>query len=162
MKYQKVLSIISFVLVMLTLLAALISDFVLFQDAILQFIGGILASIFLFIILCIALLASIILVFGIFLIKEHGFWPLSVTISAFKEIIADIEITKEQISTFVSIRIVFLVICVITLVLSIIAKSKRNDQTKVPLKGMSIVTMVFSILGIVSAASLLVISLTTF
>ena len=158
MKYQKVLSIISFILVLLALLTAFITDIVLFKDAILTFIGGIIASVFIFVIMIFAMIVSIIMIFGIFLLENYGFWPLSVTLDAFRDILNDIVITQEQVSTFISIRVVLLTICISTLIMSIIAKHKEEDQKKVPLKGMSIVTFVFSILGILSTASLLIIA----
>lgn len=158
MKYQKALSIISFILMIVALLTAVITDFVLFKDAIFTFIGAIVISIIIFIFLIFAMLVSFILIFGVFLVKENGFWPLSVTLGVFKDILNDITITSEQVSSFITIRIILLIICIITLVMSIIAKHKVKDQTKVPLKGMSVVTFIFSILGILSAASLLIIA----
>ena len=131
MQYKKVLSIISFVLVLLALFAALITDFVLFKDAILAFIGGVIASIFIFVVLLVAMVASIIFIFGIFLIEEYGFWPLTLTIEAFKDILNDIVITSDQISTFKGLRFVFLTICIITLIMSAGAKHKEGKE-KVP------------------------------
>ena len=162
MKYQKVLSIISFILVLIALLTAFITDFVLFKDAILTFIGGIIASVFIFVIMIFAMIVSIIMIFGIFLIENYGFWPLSVTLDAFRDILNDIVITQEQVSTFVAIRIILTVICVSTLIMSVVAKHKVEGQKKVPLKGMSIVTFVFSILGILSAFSLITIASLSF
>ena len=109
------------------------------------------------ILLCIAMVITCIFIFGIFLLKENGFWPLKVTIDAFKDIIHSIEITSEQISTFQTLRIVFLIVCITTLILSAIAKHQPKG-TKVPLRGMSVATFVLSILGILAAFSLLVIS----
>ena len=145
---------------MLTLATAIISDIVVFKDAILQFIGGIIATVFIFIIMIIAMIASIILIFGFFLLKENGFWPLQIALGAFRDILNDIEITSQQISTFKTLRIIFLIICIITLVLSIIAKHRKKEQKKkdIPLRGMSVTTFVFSILGIVTALSLLAIA----
>ena len=162
MKYQKVLSIISFILVLLALLTAFITDFVLFKDAILTFIGGIIASVFIFVIMLFAMIVSIIMIFGIFLLENYGFWPLSVTLDAFRDILNDIVITQEQVSTFVAIRIILTVICVSTLIMSVVAKHKVEGQKKVPLKGMSIVAFVFSILGLISALSLITIASFTF
>ena len=157
--YRKVLAIISFVLVLVILLMAIISDIAILAETILTFIFGTLFSVFAFVFLIIAMLASCILIFGIYLLKEHGFWPLDVSIKLYREILNDIHITPEQLQSLRGFRIAFLIICIIIFILSIIALHKdKTISEKVPLKGMSIVALILSILGILTAIGALAIT----
>ena len=155
MKAKRILAIISFSLVMVALLVAIITDIAVFSDVLKTFIGGIIISCIAFIVLIIFMLASIIMIFGIFLLKEYGFWPLNLSIQLFREILADIEIAPEQLSTFRGLRMVLLVICVIAFILAIIASSKGSNKEKPPLKPMSTIAIIFSILGFLVAVSML-------
>ena len=156
---KKALAIISFTVVMVTLAAAIISDIAIFMDAILMFIGGIIFSAIAFVILFVAMLVSFILIFGVYLAEQYGFWPLTLSFQFFKEILSDINITSEQISVFRGLRIAFLVICIITLIISIIARVKDPMiHEEIPLKGLSKAATVLSILGIVVAIGAIAIS----
>ncbi len=156
---KKALAIISFVTVMITLLVAIISDVVIFSEALGIFLGGTIISVIAFIILFVAMIVSFILIFGVYLVKEHGFWPLTLSFNLFKDILKDIQITPAQIATFRGWRIAFLVICVITMIIAIVALHKDEMiSKKVPLKGMSVCALILSILGILTAISLLVIT----
>ena len=157
MKYKKVLAIISFTLMMAALAFAFISDFVIFKDAIFGFIVSIFASVLVFLFMIILMILSIMLIFGVILLEQNGFWPLDFAKNTFHEMINDITITTSQISTFQALRVVILVICIATFVMSIIAMHKGEDK-KVPLKGMSVVTLIFSIFGILTAIGLLAIT----
>lgn len=159
MKRNKTLSIVAFSVMMATLLIAILSDFLIFSETILTFIGAVFISAIAFVFFIILMVVSVMLVFGIILLEDYGFWPLDLSIQAFKEILADIQITADQIAVFRGLRIGILIICLITFVLARIALHKDEDyQEKVPFKGMSIVTMIFSILGILVAIGMLVIS----
>lgn len=150
--YRKVLAIIAFTLVLVTLVVAIISDIAIFAETIMTFVFGTLFSVFAFFFLVIAMLASCILVFGIYLLKEHGFWPLDLTIKLYKEILDSIHLTEQQVITFRGFRIAFLIICVITFIMAIVALHKDElISPKVPLKGLSIVALILSILGIITA-----------
>ena len=157
MGYKKALSIISFILVMLALVTAIVTDIVIFKDAIVTFISAIIVGAATFVFMIIAMVLSIMLIFGVFLLEQNGFWPLDLAVNAFKEVLQDIVITPDQIHTFITLRIVLLIVCITTLVLSSIAKHHKKGE-KVPLRGMSIVTFIFSILGIVAAFGLIVIA----
>ena len=149
---KKACSIIAFVTVMLTLLAAIISDIAIFHEAIATFFGGILISIGAFVVLFFAMIASFILVFGVYLVKEYGFWPLDLSVKLFKEILGSIEINSQQVATFRGWRIAFLILCIFALIMAIIALHKDEMiSKKVPLKGMSVVALIFAILGIIAA-----------
>ena len=155
MKAKRILAIISFSLVMVALLVAIITDVAIFSDVLKTFVGGIIISCLAFIVLIIFMFASIIMIFGIFLLKEYGFWPLNLSIQLFREILADIEIAPEQLSTFRGLRVVFLIICIIAFILAVIASSKGKEKEKVPLKPMSTIAIIFSILGFLVAVSML-------
>ena len=156
---KKALAIISFSVTLTVLLAAIISDIAIFADAILTFIAGTIVAAVAFVFLIILMIMSCILVFGIIILQNHGFWPLNLTYEFYQEMLHDIKISPEQISLFQGLRIAFLIICIITLILASIALHKDEMiNEKVPLKGMSVVALIFSILGIVTAIGMLVIT----
>ena len=157
--HKKALSITSFIIVMVCLLTAIISDIAIFSNVLLTILGGIIISVIVFVFLVAAFVVSFILIFGFYLVGEYGFWPLNLSFSLFKEILNDIQITADQIATFRVFRIIFLVLCIIALILSIIALHKDEMiPGKVPLKGMSRVAMIFAIMGIVVAAGMLAVT----
>ena len=156
---KKACSIIAFVVVMLSLLTAIISDFVIFREAILAFFGGIIISIGAFIIFFAAMIVSCILIFGVYLLQQYGFWPIDLSVKFFKEVMGSIEITNQQIETFRGWRIVLLILCIFALVMAIIALHKDEIiKKKVPLKGMSVIALIFAILGIAAAIGAIAIS----
>ena len=156
---KKACSIIAFVTVILTLLAAIIVDFAVFSQVILTFIGGIFISAIAFVVLFILMIFSFALVFGFYLAEQYGFWPLTLSIQFFKEILADIKITPEQVAIFRGWRIAFLILCIFALIMAIIALHKDEMiSKKVPLRGMSVVAMIFAIMGIVSALGMIAIA----
>lgn len=147
---KKLLAIISFVLVIVCLLTAIISDFVIFSNVITTILGGIIISVIAFVIMLIGFVASIILIFGVYLIKSYGFWPIKAAFSLFKEILNDIEITASQVEAFKTVRIIIIVICLIAMIIAIVAMHKDEMiPGKVPLKGMSKTAMILAIIGIV-------------
>ena len=155
MLYKRILAIISFSLVMGSLLIALITDVAIFSDVLKTFIGGIIISCIAFIFLFVFMIASIIFIFGIFLLKEYGFWPLTLSLQLFREILNDIQITQEQLASFRGLRVVFLIVCIVAFILAIVAKHKDEPNEKVPLKPMSVIALIFSIFGILVAISML-------
>lgn len=156
---KKACSVIAFVIVMLSLLTAIISDVVIFHEALLTFFGGILLSIGGFIIMFVAMIVSCMFVFGVYLLNQYGFWPLQLSVNLFKEIIGSIQITPGQIATFRGWRIALLILCIAALILAIMALHKDEMiSKKVPLKGMSVVALIFAILGIVVAIGAITIS----
>lgn len=171
MKLAKTLALISMLVVLLSIPLAAVFDFISLKDVILQFIAALIIPIIAFFVLCVAMIASIIFIFGIFLIEEYGFWPLTLSIDFFKEIIGDIKVTPEAIQLFSIFRIILIVICVAMIVLAIVSKVIGSDngeqeftpegkpiKKKNPAKGMSTVAIVFAILGIVVSVGALLIS----
>ena len=150
MKAKRVLVIISFIIVMVALVTAIVTDIVLFKDALWTIFTAIIVSAALLVFLNILMVVSIMMVFGVIILQQNGYWPLALAKDTFYEILNEIVITPEQIQTFQTIRIVLLVVCISTFVLAIIAKGKV-DGKKPPLRGMSTVTLIFSILGILIA-----------
>lgn len=156
---KKACSIIAFVIVMVSLLTAIISDIVIFRDAILTFFGGILLSIGGFIIMFVAMIVTCILIFGVYLFQQYGFWPVQLSANLFKEVMGSIKITNEQIAIFRGWRYGLLILCIAALILAIMALHKDEMiSKKVPLKGMSVVALIFAILGILTALSAIAIS----
>ena len=144
---------------MLSLLTAIISDVVIFREFIGAFFGGIIISIGAFIVFIAAMVVSCMLVFGVYLLQEYGFWPVDLSVKLFKEIIGSVEITNQQIEVFRGWRIALLILCIVALILASIALHKDEMvNKKVPLKGMSIVAMIFAILGIAVAIGAIAVS----
>ena len=85
---------------------AAIFDVIAFKDTILTFIGGIIISAAAFVVLCILFLISFILIFGFYLVKTEGFWPLPLSIEFFKEVMGEVKVTAEQIAMFRIFRII--------------------------------------------------------
>ena len=159
----KILALISFSCVFGLILVAIITDFVIFKDYILAFIGGILVTGFLFFIFFIGFVLSIILVFGIRIVNNAGFWPLSLSISIFKEILGDVYISDVQITTFISLRIAIIIMLISMFILAIVANKmhKRRIIEKDPnirtTKPFTVVAILFSILAVVFGLSMVII-----
>ena len=157
-KAAKVISIIAFSLVMTALLTAIISDIAIFSNQIGGFILAIIASAAVFVLGIIFMVMSIMMIFGIILIQNEGFWPMAWCKRTFHEVLADYTVTPSQIEAFKTIRIVLLVICIIVFILAIISSSlarkerKQNSEVKQKLtKSFSSISLAFSILGLVIA-----------
>ena len=77
-------------------------------------------------------LASFILIFGFYLVKEHGFWPLNLSINIYKEILGDVaKAAQGQTDGFIALRFVLIGICAAILILGIIARVYyRKDREK--------------------------------
>lgn len=150
----KVLALVSFCTVFGLILVSVLTDFVIFKDFILTFIGGMLITGVLFIILFIGFVLSIFLVFGIGIVKDSGFWPLSISISMFKEILDDAYMSDDQIRTFIILRIAIIIMLISMFILAIVANKmhKRRIIEKDPniriIKPFSVVAIVYSILAI--------------
>ena len=156
---KKACSIIAFVVVMVTLLAAIITDIAIFSQIILTFLAGIFLSAVAFCVLFVFMIISFVLVFGFYLIGEYGFWPLTWSFELFKMVLSDIKITPEQVAIFRGWRIAFLILCIFALIMAIIALHKDEMiSKKVPLKGMSVVALVFAIMGIIVALGMIAIA----
>lgn len=156
---KKLLSIISFSLVAICLLTAIITDIVIFSDVLKTFLGAIIISVIAFVFMMVGFIVSIVLIFGVYIIQEHGFWPLHLAFSLFKEILQDIQISPSQIETFRTFRFIFIAVCVVALILAIIAMHKDEMiPGPVPLRGLSKFTMVLAIMGIVVALGMLVVT----
>ena len=154
-KAAKIISIVIFSVTMACLLTTTISDIAIFSEQITKFLGYILICAILFIALVIFWIISFILIFGFYLQKEHGFWPFSVTKSAFLEMLGEIKFYESQVVTLTTIRWVVFVLCAICFVASIVAlslnkaaKKKGFEGNTKPAKKFSVVTLVFSLLGI--------------
>ena len=163
-KAARILAIITFSLTTAALLTAFISDASVFAQQIVTFFIAIFGSALVFLFACVCLLVSIILIFGVVLLKNNGFWPMQWASSAFHEILKDAVVTSEQISILITIRVVLIIICIITFISSIVvlalakAVKKENPERKQKLtKTFGIISLIFSILGVCAAIVLILI-----
>lgn len=163
-KEIKIIAIICFILIMSALATALISDAIVVGQAILGFVLALIISVVVFFFAIICMFISIILVFGIYLLGDRGFWPLDWAKNAFDEVMRDYEVTQAQINTLITIRIVLLAICLVVFILAIIVvshvkKIKKQDKTinRKPTAGFGTASLVLSILGIIASGCMLVI-----
>ena len=154
-KTSRILAIVAFTMTFVLMLLALVTDVIILNQAILEFIGTIIAGLFIFLALCIGFVVSIILIFGIVLIKEHGFWPLTLTLKTVKESILKIKIEPSQLEAFKTTRIIIIVLLVAIVIIASIAKRmnkaivKEGFYEKTGLvRSFSAIAKIFSIVGI--------------
>ena len=155
-KAAKIIAIICFSLVFTALAIALGTDIGIFLEQIITFIVACVSSAVVFIGALILMVLSCILVFGIFILKSQGFWPATWTANTFNEIMSGAPITEDQLILMRTIRIFLILACIISLILSIIAMNlnkaavRENPKNRCKLtKVFSVITLIFSILGLV-------------
>lgn len=152
----KVLALVSFCTVFGLIFVSIITDLVIFKDFILTFIGGMIITGVVFIILFIGFVLSILLVFGVGIVKDSGFWPLSISISIFKEILGDVYMSDDQIRTFIILRIAIIIMLISMFILAIVANTmhkrriKENDPNIRKIKPFTVVAIIYSILAVAS------------
>lgn len=163
---SKVVASIAFGLMILALIVAIVTDIVVFADQIFGFIIACFGAVIAFLGGIILMVVSIMLIFGIFLIKEYGFWPVNWASSLFKEIMAEHMPTRDQIALMVGIRVMLILVCLVTFILSIVAlcmnkSAPKNGLAKSKLaRAFGIITLIFSILGgFTGIISLIILSL---
>lgn len=169
-KAAKILAIVAMVSAFLAIFLAIVFDIIAFREVILQFIASLILPIIAFVVLFIAMIASFIMIFGIFLVKEYGFWPLTLSIQFFKELLSEIKVTQDAIQTFIMFRFVLLGICATILLAAIVSKvllgneeeqydaNGKRIKKKNGIRGMSTTAIVFAVLGlIVSLAALAIV-----
>lgn len=150
----KVLALVSFCTVFGLIFVSIITDLVIFKDFILTFFGGMIITGVVFIILFIGFVLSILLVFGVGIVKDSGFWPLSISISLSKEILDDVYMSEDQIRTFIVLRIAIIIMLISMFILAIVAnimhkrRIKENDPNIRKIKPFTVVAIVYSILAI--------------
>ena len=163
-KVAKIMAIVIFSLVMSCLVIALVTDGTIFAQQIFAFIGGCLGAICAFIFGFILMVFSIVLIFGVYLLEERGFWPLQWASEVFHNALHDAPVTSEQITAMVATRLVILFTCIICFACSIVvlslAKQVKKENPDVQIKqGLTktfgILTLIFSILGAFAAVTLL-------
>ncbi len=142
-------------------------DFLAFKDAILTFIAGLIVSAAATVIIFMAFLASLIMIFGIIILQNNGFWPASAIKNVFLDIMGSVEILPEQLAAFRIYRIILLVLFVGNIVLSSIAFVKFKKEKALKLvkpydntKSMAITALVFACIGAaISMASIFLTSI---
>lgn len=163
-KVAKIIAIVCFALLMAALATAIVSDIIILGKLILGFVLAIFMAAVVFFVGFFLMLVSMILVFGFYLVEEVGFWPVTWAETVFKQIIAENKLTTDQLGEIVIVRIVLLAICVLALASIIVAmvlskKAKKvNEERKQKLtKAFSILSLIFSILGIIVTSGAIVI-----
>ena len=160
-KTAKTLAIISMALAFAAIILAVVFDVIALKEVIFQFVLSLILPIIAFVILFIGMIASFIFVFGVFIVKEYGFWPLKLSIDFFEELLSEIKITSEAVQLFLRFRIALAFICACIIVVAILSKvlsgpkEKGVDENgkKIKRKGgfraMSTVGLILGILGLV-------------
>lgn len=161
-KEIKILAIVCFSLIMAALVTAIVSDAIIVGQSILGFVLALIIAAIAFIVGVILMIISCMLIFGIYLLDQEGFWPIAWAESAFKDVMKDYQVTQAQIDTLITIRIVLLVICISVFIMSIIVvrhvkKIKKQDKTinRKPTSGFGTVSLVLSILGTIASLGVL-------
>ena len=164
-KTAKTLAIVAMVSAFAAIILAIIFDIIAFKEVILQFIASLILPVIAFVFLCIAMIASIVFIFGILLIKEYGFWPLTLSIDFFKQLLSEIKVSHEAIQLFTAFRFVLIFICVCIIIVAVVSKAMMGQQDgeldengkkikrKNGVKSMSSVGLVFGILGLIVSLS---------
>ena len=161
-KEIKILAIVCFSLIMAALVTAIVSDAIIVGQSILGFVLALIIAVIAFIAGVILMIVSCMLIFGIYLLDQEGFWPIAWAESAFKDVMKDYQVTQAQIDTLITIRIVLLVICISVFIMSIIVvrhvkKIKKQDKTinRKPTSGFGTASLVLSILGMIASLGVL-------
>lgn len=161
-KAAKIIAIVIFALILTALIGAIVSDIAIFSAQIAGFIAACILAVAAFVFGIILMVLSIVCIFGVYLLEEYGFWPLTWTKTAFTEVMSDLTVTSEQISILIMVRIILLVICVLVFAAAIVAlclakkAKKENPEIKQGLtKAFSIVALILSILGMFIALAML-------
>lgn len=164
-----IIAIHCFVLVFALLLAALISDILIFAQQLIMFVVAVLGAAVTFIAGFFLMIISIILIFGFYLLESTGFWPYEWAKQAFTEIIKDAQLTSAQVGVLIGVRIALLVCCVIIFLSAIVAlifasiAKKQNKKLGIKIrqgltKAFSIISIVFSVLGFFMALIVLLLA----
>ena len=166
-KAAKTIAIIAFVLVVLALMSAIVSDIAIFSQQIFGFFVACIGSAAVLIIGFILFVFSCIFVFGLYLLEEHGFWPITWSSDVFHQVLEDYSIAKEQVIALISIRVMLIIACVTVFILSIISlalskSAKKNGYTNRQglTKAFSIISLILSVFGIFAAITVLTITST--
>ena len=151
----EIIALIAFIMCFISLALALIFDVASFSQVILKLLAAIIVPIILFFLLFILFLASFVLIFGFFLVKEYGFWPLTLSIQIFKEIIGEIVFKPNDIDKFINMRIILIVLCSLILISAIVSKvlhkvdvKKLNIKPNIKSKKFSTAAIVLSSIGL--------------
>lgn len=151
--YARISAIVCFATLLTCLLINVIFDLTIFSSFTKQFLGALIISIIVFIIGLAAFIVSFVLIFGFFIVGQHGFWPISWAANTFKEIIGDFEIDGATKSLFMTTRVIMFVILILILIFAIISLSISKKYRKLRIdkklgRGFAIPTLILAILGI--------------
>ena len=160
----RILAIVAFSLVLIALLAAFISDIAIFAKQVIVFAFALFAGAAAFVIAIIFMVISLILIFGIYLLKTEGFWPIQWAKTIYLGIMSENKLSPEQIHQMIVVRIILLVICVLIFILCIVAlvlsivdkKTHKGSKHKLAV-AFSIIALVLSIFGTIACTGVIVI-----
>ena len=161
-RVSKTLAITSLSIAIFMIFLSGLFDFLAFKDAILTFVAGLVVTAIATVLILMAFLASLVLIFGIVILKNNGFWPINVIKNVFTDIMGSVEILPEQLASFRIYRIILLVLFVGNIVLASIAIVKFKKEKALKLvkpfdntKSMAITALVFACIGaVISTASI--------
>lgn len=163
-KAARILSIIAFSLVLAALLSAFIFDIVIFAKQVIVFAFALFAGAAAFVIAIIFMIISLVLIFGIYLLKTEGFWPVQWAKTIYLGIMSENKLSPEQIHQMIVVRIVLVSICVLIFILCIVALAliikdkKLNKGSKHKLAvAFSIISLILSIFGMLACLGVIAI-----
>lgn len=149
----------------LAMATAIIVDFVTLSEVIIQFVFSLIVPVIAFFVLFVAMVASWMLIFGVALTEQYGFWPLDISWDIYKQIIGEIKIDPDKLAIFRGVRIGLLVVCIVLYITAIVArimnrKYKKEGEIKLyrSTKRRAKTAMFFLFFGIVVAAGALVLT----
>ena len=159
-----VLASITFSLILAALTTALVTDGVIVGEHIYGFALSMFVSAVVFIMGIILMVVSIMMIFGIIILNNNGFWPYQWSVNTFNEMMKDYPVTQDQIKSLLIVRIVLLIVCLAVLIMACIVtaqikKARKADpscRTK-PARGFAIVSRILSITGLVVCSGALAI-----
>ena len=160
----KIIAIVVFSLTFAALFGAVISDIIILAQTIIAFITACILSALTFVFALILCFLSIVLVFGVFILDNYGFWPATWAKNIFHDIMNEHMLTSTQIEALKIIRIILIIVCFICLAgaivgLSLGSNAKKQGYTCKLIKPFGVVSIVFSSLGLVVGAGALFIIL---
>ena len=164
-KTARIIATIVFATVMVCLAIAIITDFTVFIDQIMAFIGGAIGAVLTFILGFLAMILSIVLIFGVYILNEQGFWPAKWASDVFHQALKDANVTQDQVNAIIAVRTMLLVLCIICFISSIIAlsmhkhiKKKYPDIKQNRTKPFGVVTLFLSMFGIFAAVIMIILA----
>lgn len=120
------MSILAFIGVFLFPVLSMIIDIIVLNEELKAFIGALIIGCYIFLLAVVLFIASIILLFGIYIAKSNGFWPWKVTKQFLKEVVDEITLDKWQVNAVVISKYIIAALIFSCIVMAIIASKRRK------------------------------------